>query len=142
MIGLKRRWLTLAVSGIALATSMPASLPVAAEADFAGEYAMSGKGFGPRDTAYLGTCSLSRDQQAYRVSCYNSDTRHTYTGRGVAAGDTLAVFIGDELKGDHNSLFTGEYLVLYRRQPDGSLAGTWLHAASPASGAETLTPKR
>ena len=33
----------------------------------------------------------------YAVSCYNEDTRHTYVGKGLASGETLSVFIGDEL---------------------------------------------
>ena len=108
--------------------------------DFSGQYRMAGKGFGPNDTAYRGTCRLSRQGAVYAVSCFNEDTRHTYVGKGLAAGDTLSIFIGDELKGDHNAVFTGEYLVVYRRSPDGNLSGTWVYAQGPASGAETLTP--
>lgn len=110
--------------------------------NYSGEYVMKGKGFGPNDSAYKGTCSLERRERIYLVSCYNEDTKHTYKGKGLADGDTLSVFIGDLLQGDHNSSFTGEYLVLYRRQPDGSLAGIWAHAESSATGAETLTRKR
>ena len=96
--------------------------------DFAGEYRMAGRGFGPTP--------------GYEVSCFNVDTRHTYGGKGLSRGDTLALFIGDTLRGDHNTLFTGEYLVLYRRRADGVLEGTWLHAGSAAAGSETLTPVR
>lgn len=110
--------------------------------DFAGNYAMAGKGSGPRDTSYAGTCRIVAAGQAYEVSCFNVDTRHTYTGKGLAQGDTLAIFIGDNLRGDHNSLFTGEYLVLYRARADGVLEGTWVHAGGPSLGAETLTPVR
>ncbi|WP_119417857.1 hypothetical protein [Desertibaculum subflavum] len=114
----------------------------AAEIDFSGEYVMRGRGFAANDSAYQGTCSLQRQADIYQVSCYNQDTRHTYTGKGLATGDTLAIFIGDLLKGDHNRSFAGEYLVVYRRQPDGSLAGTWVHSESESAGAETLTPRR
>lgn len=110
--------------------------------DFAGEYRMAGRGFDPRDSAYGGTCSIRPATPGYEVSCFNVDTRHTYVGKGLSRGDTLALFIGDTLRGDHNTLFTGEYLVLYRRRADGVLEGTWLHAGSAAAGSETLTPVR
>lgn len=110
--------------------------------DFSGDYGMAGKGFGPRDSAYAGTCRISAAVHGYDVSCFNADTRHTYVGKGTAQGDTLAVFIGDTLRGDHNSVFMGEYLVLYRARADGVLEGTWLHAGSTAAGTETLTPVR
>lgn len=108
--------------------------------DLSGNYRMEGKGFGPNDGAYRGTCKLSLQGAVYAVSCYNEDTCHTYVGKGLASGETLSVFIGDELKGDHNSIFTGEYLVVYRRSDDGSLTGTWVYAQGPAAGSETLTP--
>ena len=110
--------------------------------DFAGEYVMQGKGFGANDSAYTGTCSLRHADQGYQVSCYNQYTRHTYVGKGLARGDTLAVFIGDTLQGDHNVVYAGEYLVLYQRNQDGNLAGTWLHTKSQFAGAETLTRKK
>ncbi|WP_119299934.1 hypothetical protein [Dongia deserti] len=120
------------------------SAPAAAEEalDFSGTYRMEGKGFGPNDSAYHGTCKLALEGRVYAVSCFNEDTRHTYVGKGLAEGDTLSIFIGDELKGDHNSVFTGEYLVVYRRAADGRLAGTWVYAQGPAAGSETLTPLR
>ncbi|MGH8751192.1 MAG: hypothetical protein ACREUV_05760 [Burkholderiales bacterium] len=111
-------------------------------ASYAGEYVMQGKGFGANDSAYTGTCSLQPQDHGYRVSCFNQDTRHTYVGKGLAQGDVLAVFIGDVLQGDHNATYAGEYLVLYQRKPDGSLAGTWLHTQSKAAGMETLTRKK
>ena len=110
--------------------------------DFTGEYRMAGRGFGPRDSAYSGTCTVRPATPGYAVSCFNVDTRHTYVGKGLSHGDTLALFIGDTLRGDHNTLFTGEYLVVYRRRADGVLEGTWLHAGSAATGSETLTPVR
>lgn len=118
-------------SGSALAIEAP---------DFSGTYRMEGKGFEPNDSAYRGTCELTLRGAVYAVSCFNEDTRHTYVGKGLAVGDTLSIFIGDELKGDHNSVFTGEYLVVYRRSADGTLTGTWVYAQGPASGSETLTP--
>jgi hypothetical protein len=108
----------------------------------AGDYRMQGKGFGPSDSAYQGTCSLRGDGPAYEVSCFNADTRHTYVGRGLANGDILAIFIGDVLRGDHRTVFAGEYLVLYRRKPDGTLDGTWIDAQGNAMGGEVLTPVR
>jgi hypothetical protein len=126
-----------------LALALPSGPAVALEApDLSGNYRMEGKGFGPNDSAYRGTCKLVLKDAVYAVSCYNEDTRHTYVGKGLASGETLSVFIGDELKGDHNSVFTGEYLVVYRRSNDGSLMGTWVYAQGPAAGSETLTPLR
>ena len=126
-----------------LALALPSGPAVALEApDLSGSYRMEGKGFGPNDSVYRGTCKLTLQSAVYAVSCYNEDTRHTYVGKGLASGETLSVFIGDELKGDHNSIFTGEYLVVYRRADDGSLTGTWVYAQGPAAGSETLTPLR
>jgi hypothetical protein len=132
------------IGGIAsLAMALTASAASAAgEVDFAGDYVMRGKGFAANDSAYQGTCTLKREAAVYQVSCYNQDTRHTYTGKGLATGDTLAIFIGDLLQGDHNRSFTGEYLVVYRRQADGSLTGTWVHSETDSAGSETLTPRR
>lgn len=110
--------------------------------DYSGEYAMQGKGFGVQDSAYTGTCSVQRADHGYRVSCFNRDTRHTYVGKGLAHGDTLAVLIGDMLQGDHDAIYAGEYLVLYQRRPDGNLTGTWVHAKSQFAGTETLTRKK
>ena len=126
-----------------LALILPSGSAAALEApDLSGDYRMEGKGFGPDDAAYRGTCKLAFEGAVYAVSCYNEDTRHTYIGKGLASGETLSILIGDELKGDHNSVFAGEYLVVYRRSGDGSLAGTWVYAQGPAAGSETLTPLR
>ncbi len=132
----------LAASVIALNGTAGASGLEPPARDFSGDYGMAGKGSGPRDSACTGTCRISSAGGGYDVSCFNADTRHTYVGKGLAQGDTLAIFIGDTLRGDHNSVFTGEYLVLYRARADGVLEGTWVHAGSPAAGAETLTPVR
>ncbi len=107
---------------------------------FAGKYLMQGKGSGVNDTAYTGTCTLENDAGLYSVSCFNEDTRHTYTGKGIATGNTLAIFIGDTLRGDHNEIYTGEYLVVYTRAAGGALSGAWVHTQGLARGAETLTP--
>lgn len=132
----------LAASIVALGGSAMASGQEPPARDFSGNYTMAGKGSGPLDSAYVGTCRISTAGSVYDVSCFNADTRHTYVGKGLAQGDTLAIFIGDTLRGDHNSVFTGEYLVLYRVRTDGVLEGTWVHAGSPGAGAETLTPVR
>jgi len=135
-----RTWpLCACLLALALSTGTAAALETP---DFSGNYRMEGKGFGANDSAYRGTCKLVLEEAVYAVSCYNEDTRHTYVGKGLASGDTLSIFIGDELRGDHNSIFTGEYLVVYRRAADGSLTGTWVYAQGPAAGSETLTPLR
>ena len=69
-------------------------------------------------------------------------SRHTYVGKGIRLGDRLSTVIGDLLKGDHSSVYVGEYLVVYRADTDGSLKGRWVHALSGAHGEETLTPKK
>jgi hypothetical protein len=139
-IAMIRTWLLCACL---LALVLTSGTAAALEApDLSGNYRMEGKGFGPNDIAYHGTCKLVLQGAVYAVSCYNEDTRHTYVGKGLASGETLSVFIGDELNGDHNSIFTGEYLVVYRRVDDGSLTGTWVYAQGPAAGSETLTPVR
>jgi hypothetical protein len=108
----------------------------------AGEYVMRGRGFAPNDSAYEGTCLLRGDGPVYEVSCFNKATRHTYAGRGLAVGDTLSITIGDMLRGDHGSVFAGEYLVVYKRGPNGLLEGTWTDTQGSAAGTETLTPMR
>ena len=133
-----RAAIALALAALTISGAADAQSP----ASFAGEYRMQGKGYGAADAAYDGTCSIVPDGQAYRVSCYNRDTRHTYTGKGLASGSTFSIFIGDLLRGDHNAIFAGEYLVVYTRRADGVLEGRWLHAPSAAAGSETLTPVR
>jgi hypothetical protein len=108
----------------------------------AGDYVMRGKGFGSNDSAYEGTCSLRGDGLIYEVSCFNQATRHTYVGRGLVAGDTFSITIGDMLRGDHGGVFAGEYLVVYKRRPNGLLEGTWSETRGGSAGTETLTPMR
>lgn len=105
----------------------------------AGIYLMQGRGFGPADAPYEGTCTLTGSGPLYEVSCFNEATRHTYVGRGLAEGGTLAIAIGDRLQGDHRDLYVGEYLVLYTRQPDGRLEGIWTDVRGTI-GREMLTP--
>jgi hypothetical protein len=136
------RFALAALIALTLDAGVAAAADIDPAVDLAGQYRMQGKGFGANDSAYDGTCSLSREGPDYRVSCYNSQTRHTYSGRGLVSGDRLAIVIGDQLRGDHTGVFMGEYLVLYRRRADGVLEGTWIEAAGPASGSETLTPMR
>lgn len=102
----------------------------------------AGQGFGPKRPRLCRDVFLQREDQGYKVSCFNQFTRHTYAGKGLAIGDTLAIFIGDLLQGDHNETYAGEYLVVYRRDANGNLTGKWLHTTSPAAGMETLTRKK
>jgi hypothetical protein len=132
----------LAATALVLLVGQTVSAEEQRAGDFAGEYTMAGRGFGPHDSAYRGSCTVRPATPGYEVSCFNADTRHTYVGKALQQGDALAVFIGDALRGDHNTLFQGEYLVLYRRRADGILEGTWVHAGSAAAGFETLTPVR
>jgi hypothetical protein len=127
------------------AVGLAASLAQAAAAeprDLSGQYVMAGRGVGKTDSAYVGNCTIKALGTLYDVSCFNSDTRHTYSGKGISLGDQLATVIGDVLKGDHSELYAGEYLVVYRVAPDGSMKGRWVHALSGAHGDETLTPKK
>ena len=134
------------VSSCAAAAALLIVLIVPAQAqqqDLSGEYVMSGKGVGENDVAYVGTCTIKAVETLYEVSCFNSDTRHTYVGKGVRLGDQFSTVIGDLLKGDHASaVYAGEYLVVYRLSPDNSMKGRWVHMTSGAHGEETLTPKR
>lgn len=118
------------------------SAPASAQQSAAGDYVMEGKGIAAADSAYSGTCSFKLKDALYDVSCYNSDTRHTYSGKGIRTGDYMAIIIGDHLKGDHQDSYVGEYLVTYTIAADGKMTGRWVHAVSGASGNETLTPKR
>jgi hypothetical protein len=130
----------LAISMLALGAAAMASDLEASARNFSGDYRMAGKGSGVGDSAYAGTCKIAAAGQGYDVSCFNADTRHTCACKRLAQGDTLAIFIGDALGGvarDHNSVFAGEYLVLYRARSDGVIEGTWVPA-----GIETLTPVR
>ena len=137
---LRLRILASCVSALVVLTAAPAAAEETVR-DFSGEYVMNGKGSGPEDAPYSGTCSIKRDGVNYQVSCFNPAVRHTYSGRGIASGDTLAIFIGDRLQGDHNRIFLGEYLVVYRLQADGSLSGSWVYANGADEGSETLRLK-
>lgn len=130
--------LVILMAAAAFHSGVVAAADGGAGVNFAGDYRMQGKGFGRNDRPYEGTCSLSGDGPAYRVSCYNNETQHTYSGRGLANGDTLAINIGDYLQGDHGGVFVGEYLAVYRRKADGVLEGIWVHS-SGAGGSESLT---
>ena len=135
------RALTPWIAAVCALSIAPAAAQQTAEPDFSGEYVMNGKGFDDADAPYSGTCSIKPDGRSYQISCFNPAVKHTYTGKGIGAGDTLAIYIGDRLQGDHTSIYLGEYLVVYRRQPDGSLTGTWVYSNGVAEGTETLQPK-
>jgi hypothetical protein len=136
---MRNAWRCAAAAALSLGLLVPAQ---AEQRDLSGEYVMSGKGAGENDLVYVGTCTLKAVESLYEVSCFNSDTRHTYVGKGIGLGDQFSTVIGDLMKGDHSSVYAGEYLVVYRANADGSLKGRWVHALSGAYGEETLTPKR
>ena len=137
---MRRRVREFVVAAGLIAAMQPAM--AAEQRDLSGEYVMKGKGAGENDSPYIGTCTLKSSGTLYDVSCFNADTQHTYSGKGIGLGDQLSTVIGDALKGDHSMLYVGEYLVVYRASPDGSMKGRWVHALSGAFGEETLTPKR
>ncbi|MDI1266126.1 MAG: hypothetical protein PS018_23020 [bacterium] len=135
----RQRWrIGIAVVGL---TFLPVIAAASDRRDLSGEYVMAGKGVGEDDRAYAGTCSIKAVETLYEVSCFNADTRHTYIGKGIGHGDQFSTVIGDLLKGDHSSVYVGEYLVTYRVAADGGMKGRWVHAQSGAQGEETLTPK-
>src|SRR5260370_10082858 len=92
---------------MAAAVVFPPGFAVAADAgaavNLAGDYRMEGKGLGPNDSPYDGTCSLSGAGPAYRVSCYNPEPQHTYNGRGLAGPELLSIFTGTLLHRDANA---------------------------------------
>src|SRR5215475_5822067 len=124
-------WKSAAAAALLTGLILPAQ--AAEPKDLSGEYVMSGKGVGENDLAYAGTCSLKAVESLYEVSCFNSDTRHTYVGKGIRLGDQLSTVIGDMLRGDHAAgVYAGEYLVVYQLSPDNSMKGRWVHLTSGA----------
>jgi hypothetical protein len=138
---MRKHWWKAGVVAVGLIVSM-ALTDAAEQRDFSGEYVMAGKGAGENDSPYIGTCTLKAVEKLYDVACFNSETRHTYTGKGIGLGDQLSIVIGDVLKGDHSTAYYGEYLVVYRVGADGSMKGRWVQALSGAHGEETLTLKK
>lgn len=137
---MRNAWKCVAAAALSFASLVPA---VAEQRDLSGEYVMSGKGVGENDRPYVGTCTLKAVDTIYEVSCFNSDTRHTYSGKGVLLGEQFSTVIGDMLKGDHSAaVYAGEYLVVYRLSPNNGMKGRWVHMTSGAHGEETLTPRK
>lgn len=112
----------------ALAITLFAFPAVAAERDIAGDYAMTGTSLVNKGPGYSGTCTLKASGQVYDVNCVNTGSGDKYIGKGL-------------VRGDHFSLYLGEYLVVYRIGADGQLVGNWTHARSNDYGEETLMPK-
>lgn len=138
---MRNAWRCAATAALLIGSALPAR--AAEQKDLSGEYVMSGKGVGENDRPYVGTCSLKAVDTIYEVSCFNSDTRHTYAGKGVLLGEQFSTVIGDMLKGDHSAaIYAGEYLVVYRLSPDNGMKGRWVHMTSGAHGEETLTPRK
>jgi len=138
---MRNTWGCAAAAALLIGLILPAQ--AAEQKDLSGEYLMSGKGVGENDLAYVGTCTLKAVETLYEVSCFNSDTKHTYVGKGIRLGDQLSTVIGDMLRGDHAApVYAGEYLVVYQLSPDNGMKGRWVHMTSGAHGEETLTPKK
>lgn len=128
--------------GVALAIIAAPNVAMAAQRDLSGLYTMQGKSADADDSPYSGTCTLKAQGDYYDVSCFNAAAKHTYVGRGIAMGDQFSILIGDVLRGDHEMVYKGEYLVVYKIAADGSLKGQWVHALADSHGEETLTPKK
>ena len=92
-----RFWWSTGIAVVGLVASA-AFAGAAEQKDLSGEYVMAGKGVGENDRAYVGTCTFKAAETLYDVSCFNSDTQHTYSGRGIAIGDQFSTVIGDLLK--------------------------------------------
>lgn len=114
-------------AALAIVSLGPAAAAEAQTADLSGKYLMEGRQDGRTSPPYRGECDLKRASSYYNVFCVNGDDK--YTGKGVVSGNIF-------------SLYLGEYLVVYQIGGSGTLEGAWVHAASDATGKETLTPKR
>jgi len=100
----------------------------AAEMDISGDYAMKGTSLINTGPGYAGDCTLTPKGKTYDVNCVNTGSGDKYAGKGI-------------VRGDHFSLYLGEYLVVYKIAADGKLVGNWAHARSDDYGEEILTPK-
>ena len=132
---MRNAWKGAAAAALWLGLLVPAQ---AEPRDLSGEYVMSGKGVGENDLAYAGTCTLKAVDTSVRSLVLQLRTKHSYVGKGIRLGDQLSTVIGDLCRAIINSVYAGEYLVVYRRAADGSLKGRWVHALSGAHGEETL----
>ncbi len=113
---------------IGLGILLDASQGMAEERDLSGDYAMQGTSLRPNSRGYEGNCTLKRADQVYQVNCVNAGSGDKYEGKGL-------------VRGDHFSLYLGEYLVVYKIGGDGKMNGNWAHARSDDYGEESLTPK-
>ncbi|MDP3162285.1 MAG: hypothetical protein Q8N31_19910 [Reyranella sp.] len=127
-----------ALAVLLVAGTGPAPTQAMESHDFAGEYLMEGWNLNTPGPGYRGVCSVEGGGPAYRVSCTNSDTGHKYVGKGLALGKTFSVLIGSELAVACPELPSDEYLVVYERQSNGVLEGTWINAHDATAGVETL----
>ena len=101
----------------------------AAERNVAGEYSMQGKSLRASGPGYKGDCTLKANGEVVDVNCVNTGSGDKYVGKGI-------------VRGDHFSLYLGEYLVVYAIGADGKLTGNWAHSRSNDYGEEILTPKK
>lgn len=111
-----------------LAVALFAFPAAAAEMDISGDYAMKGTSLINKGPGYAGNCTLKPQGKVYDVNCVNTGSGDKYVGKGI-------------VRGDHFSLYLGEYLVVYKIGADGKLVGNWAHARSQDYGEEILTPK-
>lgn len=112
-----------------LGAALLVSPAAAADKSIAGDYAMKGTSLINTGPGYSGDCTLKANGKIYDVNCVNAGSGDKYVGKGI-------------VRGDHFSLYLGEYLVVYRIEADGRLVGNWAHSRSSDYGEETLTPKK
>lgn len=91
--------------------------------DWSGRYRV--QGVNPNGSDYTGTVQIERRGDGYVVRWLVGDRR--YTGQGIASNRSLAV--GGR-----------EWVVIYEKAEDGSLAGAWLPAGKFKAGLERLVP--
>jgi hypothetical protein len=88
-------------------------------------------GTNPDGSAYTGTATITP----------SSDTTCRISWRTGSTSTGICMMTGTALAASY--VLNGKVgLVLYRLEPDGSLAGIWTIADQPGAGSETLTPAK
>jgi hypothetical protein len=96
---------------------------------FTGQYTVSGTN--PDGSTYTGRLTIQKTDFGYQLTWSIGDL--LYTGTGTVVGDLLtATWRGVD----------GEGQLVYTRDDQGVLSGTWTVAGQEKPGQETLTPER